>query len=491
MTRIELDYSPQERQRVLHESPAQLILYGGAAGGGKSAALRMGEAVAWALQVPGIKVYLFRRTLGELEGTHIVPLQEWLPGELYHYAESKKRFEFWNGSMIHCCYCEREKDVTRYQSEEMHVLLIDEASHLTDFQINYLLTRNRLGGFREKVPERYRVLLPRAVFASNPGGPGHTMLKQRFIEPAAPQQVFEDRWSKRLAQFIPAKMSDNDYLDDGYENAFNGLPPEMAQALKDGDWDSVVGAALHNLNRERHQLRPFKPPHWWTKFMAIDWGTAKPFSVGWYCVADGDAHLARKGHWPERYLPAGAVVRYREWYGWNGRSNQGSRMESQKVAKRIMRIEEEAGETMDFRVGDTGMWAQDDGPSVQERMFEATDGRFVMVQSKKNRQANYAEIVSRLAGTDQFMETGVEDTHPMFFCTADCVHFWRTMPMLTLDEYNPEKGPDTKLEDHIYDEVVYALRARPYALTEEDRMWQDHGDEIRAARGAIEDPYAV
>ena len=488
---IRLPYDPQPRQLALHTSRAKLILYGGAAGGGKSHALRWGEAVAWCIQVPGVQVYLFRRTLAELEGTHIQPLKRDLPGELASYNETRKRFEFRNGSAIVCCYCEREADVNRYQSEEMHVLLIDEGSHFTDYMINYLITRSRLGGFAERVPEQYRGLLPRVAIASNPGGPGHNTLRMRFIDPAPAETVFVDKVTKRLAQFIPARMDDNKYIDQGYAETFNGLSPEHARALREGDWDAVVGQALHTLKREVHMLRPFVPPRHWTRFMAIDWGSAAPFAVGWFTVSEGALLEAREG-WPQRYLPHGAVILYAEWYGWNGQPNKGLRWDARTVAKEIVAREKARNEPpLDYRIGDSAMWAVTDGPSVADNMRDATSGVVSLRPATKSREGNYNEFLCRLAGSGNYMTNGKEGEHPMFYATSDCTHFWRTVPVLMLDSTNPEKGPGENQEDHCYDFCSYGLRSRPYATTEKDRYLVEMGAEIAAARGLNRDPYAT
>ena len=490
-------YDPQERQAALHLTSARQIFYGGAAGGGKSHAIRW-DIIMFCIQVPGIDCFLFRRTLPELEANHIRQIKREIPNNIATYSESRKRLEFSNGSGINFCYCEREDDVTRHQGAEIHYLGVDEASHLTEYQLNYLRTRVRLGSFADKVPEKYKHLLPRITFASNPGGPGHSFLKKTFIEPIAPETIFYDPTTAVIGKpktgmptvFIPAKMTDNRYLPESYAGQFTALAPELARALRDGDWDAVVGQAIHNLTRERHQLRPFTPPRHWTRFMSLDWGTAKPFSVGWYCVSDG-ALLAGKDGYPERWLPAGAVIRYAELYGWNGKPDQGCRMPTQKLALRILDAEHKRGEVIDYRIGDSQMWAQSDGPSPQENLLTASNGLIVLRKSKKDRKVNYAEVLSRLAGNVRFGDDGIVEEDPMFFVTADCRHFWRTVPILTLDTIDPEKGPHTKLEDHVYDEVCYGLRSRPYSVTEEERYEKENYWEIKEAMKRNVDPYAT
>ncbi len=195
--------------------------------------------------------------------------------------------------------------------------------------------------------------------------------------------------------------------------------------------------------------------------MVIDWGSAKPFCVAWFCVVDTNMVLKAKGDWKERLIPKGALIAYREYYGWNGKANEGCRLESTVVAKQVMEMEEDSGQEMDYRVGDAAMWAEHDGKSIQERMYASTNGRFLMEKSKKDRINNFEEIRARVAG---------DEDGPMLYVTESCKHFWRTVPDLQLDERHPEKGPDTEQEDHWYDCLSYGCASRPYITTYKERL---------------------
>jgi hypothetical protein len=78
-------------------------LYGGAAGPGKSHALRW-EVFLWAQRIPGLQVYLLRRIFPELEKNHIMPSLTEFPREAGEYRDQKRRWEFKNGSMLHLRY---------------------------------------------------------------------------------------------------------------------------------------------------------------------------------------------------------------------------------------------------------------------------------------------------------------------------------------------------------------------------------------------------
>lgn len=498
---VRFDYTPQDKQKLLHGTKARQILFGGAAGGGKSHAIRW-DAIIFCLQNPGLQAYLFRRTLGELEDNHIREVMREIPQNVGTYNGSSRAMNFVNGSILRFCYCEKENDVLRYQGAEIGWLGIDEATHLSPSQITFLRTRNRLGSYSTSPDFKDTDYLPRFVMASNPGGPSHSFLKQVFMDGQdytgrmkLPMQIFHDETTKDASNskdhgwasiYIPARMVDNKYLDVGYAGVFSGLPQERAKALRDGDWDAVVGAALDMLSKTRHMVKRFMPPRHWLRFMSMDWGTAAPFSIGWYAVIGEDTEVLNNSHLISHhnpdgriFLPQGSVVRYAEFYGWNGKPNQGCRLDARAVARKIVEIEEFRGDVPDYRIADSQMWAQSDGPSAQENMVDASDGLITLRPSQKDRRANYAEIICRLAGNPLLFSDGTQADHPMFFCTDNCQHFWRTLPTLTIDEIDADKGPDVSQEDHIYDEVAYGLRSRPYVMTEADRFEADYGREFR------------
>ena len=478
----------QDKQLVAFDSPATEILYGGAAYGGKSHLLRV-IAVTYAYAIPGIQIYLFRRLSDDLEKNHIYGpsgflalLAEQLENGSVTYNSQKKEIT-WKatGSKLFLCHCQYEKDVTKYQGPEIHLLLMDELTHFTEFQYRFLRNRVRLGGFN--LPERFRGLFPRIYCASNPGSIGHAWVKRTFINFAPPFEVREapDEEGGMLRQYIPARMEDNPVgmkNDPKYVKRLEGLGnPSLVKAMKDGDWDIVAGAAFEKLSRAVHMLRPFEIPKHWAKFTSLDWGTAKPYSAGWYCVPDDDLILKAKDDWPERLIPKGSIIRYKELYGWGGQPDVGTREETREVARKMMAKEKEV---VDYRIADSAMWAEHDGPSAAENFqnelvkiekellkggFKIPPGEKLspcsLEQSRKDRAANYLEFRSRIANAYEGL--------PALYVTANCEHFWRTVPDLQLDEDHPEKGWDTTQEDHVADEVAYALVSRPKLWTARER----------------------
>lgn len=457
----------EPKQEVAFNTPATEVLYGGAAGGGKSWMLRV-SVIRWCFEVPGIQVYLFRRTLPDLRDNHLrgptsffVMLADAVERGVVKYRSVENEFEFDNGSVLHLCYCDSENDVEKYRGAEIHVLAVDELTHFSEYQFRFLRSRVRISGL--KVPPQYKSRLPRIEAASNPGSIGHAWVKRTFISPQSPMQIWKTSPTEggMLRQFIPARLADNPHLtrdDPDYANRLRGLGADtLVRAMLDGDWDIVAGAAFEKLRRETHCLPSFDPPEDWLRFGSFDWGSSRPFSYGLWAVA-GDATDIEGIH-----VQRGALIRFREWYGWNGKPNEGLRMEAPEVAKGILRMEDD--QKVAYRIADSSMWQVNGGPSIAE-----TFNRFGCIlrpapKGPGSRHNGYVEVRARIAGNDD---------GPMLFATENCHHgFWRTMPDLVLDEHQhgiKSEQIDTDQEDHTADEVIYGCVSRPWVRNVEKKQ---------------------
>jgi len=444
------------RQSEAFSSPATELLYGGAAGGGKSFLLRV-SGLRWCLSVPGLQCYLFRRTFPDLRANHLrgagsLPdlLGPLLADGRASWSEQRGEFRFNNGSALKLAHLQHDSALIRYQGAEIHVLLIDELTHFTEAQYRFLRARVRLGGL--KPPEALRERLPRIECATNPGSVGHAWVKRTWVSPKPPREVWRAGAAEggMRRQYLPARVADNPTLlanDPDYLDRLEGLgSPALVRALRDGDWDIAAGQAFEQFDRDRHVIEPFPVPEHWTRFRSLDWGSTRPFSVGWWAVSDGS----------DPRLPGGALVRYREWYGWTGRPDTGLRLTSAEVADGI-REREDPDERIAFSVADPAAFGRSDGPSVAERM--AARG-VIFKRAANDRKAGYQEVRARLGGEARD-GTGV----PMLFVFSTCTDgFLRTVPELVLDAHDPEDVA-TNQEDHVYDEVRYACMSRPWRST--------------------------
>jgi len=441
---INLDYIPQPKQALFHSSAANEILYGGAAGPGKSHALRF-EALIWCLRVPGLQVYLFRRTFPELEKNHILPSQAQFPRGVCEYKKGDKRWEFSNGSMLHFCHCQYEQDVFQYQGAEIHLLLIDELTTFTEFIYDYLRSRVRCA---LEIPKKYKHKIPGIECGSNPGGVGHNFAKERWVDYAKPMELKQapGKEGGMVRQYIPGLLTDNDILmrtDPQYIHRLDALPEPYRTAYKDGNWDIFMGQAF-NFSREHHVIDPIQVPDNAPIYMTYDWGFGAPFSIGWWWV-DAD----------------GRLLRFAEWYGWNGEINKGLRLEDSVVAEGIVERERKLDiqKVMIRLVGHDCFNKKPDykgggqGKSTAEVFAEHS---LYLTKGDASRDLKIRQFRERL----KIPKNG---DRPMMQVYSTCEQFIRTVPMIQTDPKNVEYV-DEKGELHCFDDTCHICMARPMAL---------------------------
>lgn len=459
----EINLKLHAKQAIAFDTEATEVLYGGAAGGGKSHLMRV-AAITWCASIPGLQVYLFRRIRDDLVKNHMEGpkgfrsiLAPWVLNGFCRIVDDEIRF--WNGSKIYLCHCKDEKDVYKYQGAEIHVLLVDELTHFTESMYRFLRNRVRMVGIA--VPENYAGRFPRILAGANPGNIGHLFVKATFVDGAETYEVrhMPANEGGMLRQFIPALLEDNPSMssdDPGYEARLHGLGSEaLVAAMRYGNWDVVEGAYFDCWDRDRHVLRPFAVDQQWLRFMSGDWGSAAPFSFGWWAVATEPTKV-ENANGKAIWLPRGCMIRYREWYGIkDGKPNVGLKLHAEPVAKGI-RDREQPGERLTYRVLDPAAFAEDGGPSIASRMA----GEKVVFKPADNKR-----VAGRgaLGGWDQMRArfVGDDDGRPMIACFSNCLDSIRTIPALQHDDKRPE-DVNSEQEDHAADEWRYACMSRPW-----------------------------
>lgn len=446
-----LVWQPQPKQHMLISCPVEDVLYGGARGGGKTDGL-LGDWMAHAQDYGKYARGLFlRQSYPELEEVER-RCHDLFPTVGARWQATKRTWVWPNSAALRLRYLEKETDTEQYQGWSLTWLGTDE-----------------VGNYASSVPlDKMRACLrsPHGVpcyfrASANPGGVGHNWIKARYVDPAPAMHPFaatetiagETVTVKRC--YIPATLDDNMLLvrnDPAYWQrvvAAAAGNEALLKAWRYGDWNVTAGGMLDDLWQPlRHVIEPFAIPPQWPIRRAFDWGSSKPFSVGWWAQSNG-LTAAPDG---KRY-PKGTRFRVMELYGWNGKPNEGLRLTNTDIARRIKGVEEASEYKGRLQPGpaDSQIFDVVNGTSIADEM--ATVGiRWVTAQKGPGSRRQGAQLLrQRLKASLQWpME------EPGLFVFTTCRQFIRTVPVIPRDKTNAD-DVDSDSEDHVYDECRYEL----------------------------------
>jgi len=277
-------YDAFPRQLEFHHRSAKYRLFGGAAGPGKTKAL-LYEAIRQAHNVPGSDSLLLRRTYPELESSLLAYFRRDVPRKLYRsYNESKHVITWRNGSTTRFGYCRNENDVYQYQGAEFLFIGLDELTHFTLKQWQFLTSRNRC-----PVPKSFACM----AGASNPGNIGHAWVKALWVDHQPPPGFDRpELYDPGDYDFIRAKLADNPiYANDAaYHRTLEALPEHLRRAFLEGDWNVFAGQYFDVFEFGRHTVRAeeLRLEPWWPRWISIDWGFQHPSAVYWHCAVPGN-----------------------------------------------------------------------------------------------------------------------------------------------------------------------------------------------------------
>lgn len=442
---MKLNFSISKKQKAFIDAKEDQVLYGGAAGGGKTFA-QIIDAFLKAVTYPGIKQIIFRNSFPELNRSVVLNALTLIPKELFTYSQQSHKMTFKNGSIIEFGYLSSDSDVSNYQSAEYDIIRFDELTHFTEYQYKYMGSRIRgANAFPKQIKS-----------STNPGSRGHAWVKAHFVTPATPGERFKIEAAQGVYQtgiFIPALVQENKFLmeaDPSYITRLKSLPESEMKALLYGDWDIYEGQyfsefkndpAHYKDRRFTHVIDPFDIPEGWRIYRSFDFGYAKPFSVAWWAV-DYDGRLYR------------ILELYGCKKGQNGADvpNEGVKWPVEEIFKTVAETEKNhawlSGRDI-YGVADPSIWDKSRGISVAE----TAEGFGVYFEPGDNaRLAGWMQVRYRLA----FDENGI----PMMYVFSNCKGFIRTIPSLQFDNTKVE-DLDTEGEDHIADEVRYMCMANP------------------------------
>lgn len=430
-------------QKALIDCPVSEILFGGARGGGKSDGVLGKWAIKERRHGKRFNAVLFRKEMPQADDI-IERAREIFEPLGARFYEQKRQFIMPNLGRIRFRPLERTADADKYQGQNLTDVAIEEAGiYAEPNPIDRLW-----GALRSAYGVKAQMIL-----TANPGGAGQQWIKERYIDPEPmgnrilTATLPNGQTHNRV--FIPSKVQDNRALlandPDYIKRLYLVGSEQLVKAWLDGDWNAVEGA-FFDCWSDRLILRPFKIPAEWTRFRSFDWGSYRPFSVGWWAVAS-DNFQTPEGD----IIPRGAMVRYREWYG-RSEPNVGLKLTAEQVAEGIKEREKE--DTISYSVADPSIFKEDGGPSIGERMGD----KGVFFQPADNTRV---AGVGAMGGWDQMRARMIGDERPMIYCFNTCTDSIRTIPVLQHDDSRPE-DLDTEAEDHAADDWRYACMSRPY-----------------------------
>jgi hypothetical protein len=428
--------------------------------GGKSHFLRV-AAITYCAEIPNLQVYLFRRLSEDIDKNHLSGvsgfpsmLAEWVDAGHVKINYSKRTITFWNGSKIQLASCQYSKDLAKYQGAEIGLLLVDELTHFLDDQYRFLRGRLRLGA--TEIPEKYKGLFPRIICGSNPGSIGHNWVRAAFVDPAPPMAIVQqsDEEGGLTRQLIPALLQDNPTLmqnDPQYLKRLMGLGnPALIKAMATGDWDIAAGGLLDDLwSPKHHVLRPFAIPPGFRIDRSFDWGSTKPFAALWFAESDGSTVTLQGGE--ERTFPRGSVFIISEWYGSNGKPNEGIRMINAEIARGVRERDNAMGRIVHPGPADNAIFNVLEGTSIADDMARAPHYvRWTRSDKSPGSRINGWEVIRKM------LKQAIDGEMPGLYVFDTCRHTIRTLP--TLPRHASIDGDvDSDSEDHIGDAVRYRV----------------------------------
>ena len=410
------------------------LFYGGARGGGKSDFM-LGDFLQ---DVPRYQRHwqgiVFRRTykqLAELQRRS----SELYPQTGAEWKEGKGHWIWPNGAKLTFAFLENDRDAENYQGHQYPWLGFEELGNFPSIDPYLkLLACNRWA--------EAEIQTKRIRSTGNPGGPGQGWIKQHFIDHAPLGfQARVDSETEHTIMFIPAKVADNKILmqkDPGYIRTLRGAgSPALVRAWLEGDFNAIVGGYFPEFG-PRHIIEPFEIPHHWTRFRAIDWGSARPAVCQWMTISDGTL--------PQ--FPANSIIVYREWYAASA-PNVGLKLRVEDFAQGIL-DRQEKNEKIAYTVVDPAMFIEDGGPCLAETM--GANGVPCSPADNK-RVPGWTQVRNRLIG---------HDGKPLLYVVGvACSNLVRTLPALQHDTVKPE-DVDTEGDDHCGDTLRYGCMSRPY-----------------------------
>lgn len=432
-------------QAAFLSCPIYECLYEGTRGPGKTDALLMdfaqhcgqGFGVNW-------RGVLFRQTYPQLSDV-IAKSKRWFyqifPG--IKFNGSDHTWTWPSGEQLLLRHMRTEDDYWNYHGHEYPWIGFEELTNWPSsacYDSMKSCSRSSYPG----MPRKYRS-------TCNPYGIGHNWVKAKFIDPAPSGVVIREAGQSERVR-LHGSLYENKILlkaDPEYIQKLESITDEnKKKAWLQGSWDIVSGGMFDDVwLQDKHVIQPFAIPKDWRIDRSFDWGSSAPFSVGWWAESNGtDAPDGRN-------YPRGTVFRIAEWYGWNGKPNEGCRKLAGEIAHGILNFEKEMKLTGKVQPGpaDSAIFDTQNGVCIADDMLRV-GVRWERADKGPGSRRNGWEHMRGMmkASLDHPQEK------PGLFIFDTCRHFMRTVPVLPRSDKIPD-DIDTLAEDHIADEARYRL----------------------------------
>lgn len=417
-----------EKQQQFINSYEDEVLFGGAAGGGKSYGQVL-DALLYALKYSKSKQLILRRTFKDLEKSIIRTVQDVYPQDIFSYNISSHTGKFTNGSIIDFGYIATDADVHQYQSAEYDVIRFDELTHFTEYVYIYMMSRLRGAN---KFPKSIKS-------STNPGGAGHAFVKKRFIDPVMPNEVNRTPTGTRL--FIPSFVTDNIFLmddDPDYLTRLDNLPENERRQLRNGDWDVFEGQYFPEFNRNIHVVKPITVPDYWRVYRVFDYGLDM-LACLWIAVDEmGSAWVIKELHEPGLII-SDAAAKIKEY------------------SKRKDKDGKEIDMKIYLTLAPPDLWSRskDSGITTADRFNESGVQLHQCDNARVFGWLNVHEYLKIITGVD-----GAPTARLKIFST--CLNLIEKLPLIQHDEKNPDDCATIPHEiTHVNDALRYFCQHVP------------------------------
>lgn len=452
---LDLNFELWPRQMQVVTSEANEILFGGASEGGKSHLVRI-LLITICLACPGIQCVLIRKKHDDILKNHVygpsgfnallAPLIE-----LKIVKVTEANVQFPGGALISFLHCQDERQFTSAQGVEKHVLVIDEATQISERLIKFFRAWVRMTpGFRDTLPVEWRHKLPLILYTANPIGASVGFFRRFFVKARDPFEI--EKVHGFLRQYIPSRAQDNGSIDlEAHKGRMAGMDDKaIAKALDEGDWDAPTGDFFPEWDEERHVVTDFYPPHWWFRFRTYDWGVSDPSVCYYIAVSDGEPFKDHNGN--ERWFPRGALIFYQELYFCDAEDpSKGARLTNLDMATAILDMSEGHAKKVPT-LTDSKPFQSMGGYGIEETF---RDAGVPLTRADTSRVAGWAQMRARLRGIQ--IDSNDPRRIPMVFFTECCKKARDYIPAL------PRHPSEAKKEDAAeHGEATHACDAIRY-----------------------------